>query len=151
MYSCLFSFQILGFASGQKDFSLIFTQPINSNLILIPDKENSLIKSIDLFITNRDGNQAIDFWNFRFHALNRDGVLLRENAGEIKNIPSGPFGTNFQKDNILDFVLNSKKSQIVFEKGILIGGIRPISVSYTFKKSTTSTTNVFGIMNINYE
>jgi hypothetical protein len=151
MYSCILSFILSGTNNGIKDSSLVFTQAINSNLVLIPESKNCNIKSIDFFITNRAGNMGINFWDVRFQGINRDGALLRENAGDIKNIPSGTFGTNFQKDNILDFVLNSRKSQIKFDDGILLGGIRLISISYSFKKTPLSSTNVFGLMNINYE
>jgi hypothetical protein len=137
--------------SGVSTISEVLSIPVNGNLYLLPNEKNSLIKSIDLCILSEQESSVIDFYDIRFQGLNRDGSIITQNAGIIQNPISGAWGSAFIKDSNLDFVLSSKKSQIVFKDGILLGGIRPLSYSLKFKNPITLNTVIRLLIYINYE
>lgn len=136
---------------GTSEFSNTFTIAINSEISLLPNFKNSLVKSIDVQISSSQESTVINFYDFRFQGLNRDGSIITQNAGIILNPVSGSWGSAFVKDTTLDFVLSSKRNQIIFTEGILLGGVRLSSYSVKFKNPLTVNTTIRAYLSINYE
>jgi hypothetical protein len=139
-------------SSGVSQQSNVLSVPVNGNLGLLPVDRNRKIKYIDSFVNcTLQQSYFLKYWDIRFQGLNRDGSLITENAGIIINPVSGDWGNVFVKDNNLDFVLSSSKSQIKFENGIELGGIRPLTSSLLFNNPVPQNVNAQFILNIHYE
>jgi len=150
MLSCFRSFQIT-LPIGDKEISTTGSIPINGNICLLPIDQNQRIKKIYCYAVNNSINNFLEFWDIRFQGLNRNGSLITQNAGIILNPISGDWGNIFIKDTILDFVLSSKKNDIDFNEGILLGGVRPLSISLKFSVPLAQLEVISFITNIQYE
>jgi len=141
--------------SGTKEISINPNIASNANIVLLPISQNKLIKKISCFFsfqtTGGTFNNFLNFYDVRLQGLNRDGSLITQNAGIINNPISGDWGNIFVKDRFLDFVLSSKKNLIEFNPGILLGGIKPLTVSMIFQNNLVSQTTVRININIQYE
>jgi hypothetical protein len=137
--------------SGTIDFTSSINIPVNGNLGLFVNMNNSKINFFNALVGSNFGNNSIKQWSLKFQGLNRDGSLITQNAGLIQNPISGDWGNAFIKDTILDFVITSKKNHLTFNPGVVIGGFKPVTFSIIFNSALTSNTSVFVNINISYE
>jgi hypothetical protein len=117
--------------NGETQFSRQFPFALNQALIIFNSQQNIHIYKIELYYTtimptvpSLQLQQPIKFFDLRFRGLNRDGSLITENAGIIKNGLSGDWNGSIPKSSDLDFVLSSKKNFIEFKNPIILGGIQ---------------------------
>jgi hypothetical protein len=150
MINSTFCFNAL-IPSGTIDFTSTLSIPINGNLGLFVNMSNSKINFFNANANLNFTNNSIKHWSLRFQGLNRDGSLITQNAGLIQNAVSGDWGNVFIKDTILDFVITSKKNHLIFNPGIILGGIKPITFSISFNNVLSINTVVLLNLSISYE
>jgi hypothetical protein len=137
--------------SGNKEFSQTIFSAINSAICIIPSNENVLIKNIKLSAFTTSGLHSIEQFKCHFRGHNNDGSQITENAGIINNPISGDWGSAFVKDTVLDFILTSKKPEIVFKQPIILGGFKPVSADLIFSSVLTNNRFTRFYLTVNYE
>jgi hypothetical protein len=121
----------LSVPNGFTQYNNLRNFALNSNLVLISEFNNVLVKKIHVYptiITSVTDN-SIKFYQCRIRILARDGRIITEYGGNILNGLSGDWNGSIPKKTDYDIVLSTKKNSIDFPQGVLIGGFQLISES----------------------
>ena len=118
----------------------------------IPFSSNVLVKKIRVNFSpgSPTSGNWIKSWSIRLNAINRDGLPLVGQQGEIINATSGVFNQFPIKSNVLRLNFNSLEPELNWKDGIMIGGIDFNVFSYEFYNTNpiTTTSKLLCVVNI---
>jgi hypothetical protein len=138
-------------SAGNNQFHQIIFSATNAAICIIPNFKNVLVYNIKISANTSAGDNAIKYFSVHFRGHNNDGSQITENAGIINNPISGDWGSAFVKDTVLDFILTSKKPEIVFKQPIILGGFKPVATNLIFSNVLAANRFTRFYLTVNYE
>jgi hypothetical protein len=116
---------IIIYATNNAEYSGFFPGATNSNLLIVPEEKNVLIKSVSINITNNFNPLlfANKQWQFNYTFFDKMQSQLATIPGKIDNPTSGSWTTTPQSSLRFSSV-NSMYPVNNYQEGILAGGIR---------------------------
>lgn len=143
---------ILAYATNNLEYSIVLPGATNSNLLLVPEEKNVLIKSVSINITNNFNPLffANRQWQFNYTFFNKMQSQLATIPGTILNPTSGDW-TTLPQSPLRFSTVNSMYPVNDYQKGIIAGGIR-LQYAGIYKYNTDPTGDQTEVnISINYQ